>query len=111
MKTLIPGYVTFVLFCPQEGEDSHIFFEPVVPLPEKIEVKTGEEDEKVLLENRAKLYRFVDGEWKERGKGVCKILEHKESGRIRLLMRRDQVCAVHLYICRTMFRQNSTQSA
>lgn len=78
----------------KEGEDSHIFFEPVVPLPEKIEVKTGEEDEKVLLENRAKLYRFVDGEWKERGKGVCKILEHKESGRIRLLMRRDQVLKI-----------------
>ena len=76
---------------PQEGDDAHIYFEPLVPLPEKIEVKTGEEDEDVLFESRAKLFRFVGGEWKERGLGVLKILQHRESGRIRLLMRREQV--------------------
>ena len=62
-----------------------------MPLPEKIEVKTGEEDEDELFESRARLFRFVGGEWKERGLGVLKILQHRESGRIRLLMRRDQV--------------------
>lgn len=45
----------------------------------------------MLFENRAKLYRFVDQEWKERGTGVIKILHHEGSGRVRLLMRRDQV--------------------
>lgn len=45
----------------------------------------------MLFENRAKLYRFIDQEWKERGTGVIKILHHEGSGRVRLLMRRDQV--------------------
>ena len=34
-------------------------FEPIIPLPDKIDVKTGEEDEEVLFSHRAKLYRFV----------------------------------------------------
>ena len=38
------------------GDD--IYFEPVIPLPEKVEVKTGEEDEDVLFSERAKLFRF-----------------------------------------------------
>lgn len=78
----------------KEGEDSHIYFEPVVSLPEKTDMKTGEEDEEVLFESRAKLYRFTNGEWKERGLGVAKILQHKESSRIRLLMRREQVLKI-----------------
>ncbi|XP_062066042.1 E3 SUMO-protein ligase RanBP2 isoform X2 [Lepus europaeus] len=82
-----------------EDEDGP-HFEPVVPLPDKIEVKTGEEDEEEFFCNRAKLFRF-DGEskeWKERGIGNVKILRHKTSGKIRLLMRREQVlkiCANH----------------
>ncbi|CAG5117830.1 unnamed protein product, partial [Candidula unifasciata] len=82
-----------------EGDDSHIHFEPVVKLPEKIEVKTGEEDEDILFEARGKLYRFVSSEWKEKGVGVLKILQHKESKKTRLLMRRDQVlkiCCNHI---------------
>ena len=75
------------MLSPQED----ICFEPLVSLPEKIEVKTGEEDEGVLFESRARLFRFVGEEWKERGLGVLKILQHRESGRIRLLMRREQV--------------------
>ncbi|XP_063809876.1 E3 SUMO-protein ligase RanBP2-like [Pseudophryne corroboree] len=82
-------------------EEDGPHFEPVVPLPEKIEVKTGEEDEKEMFCNRAKLFRFdVDTkEWKERGLGNVKILKHRVSGKIRLLMRREQVlkiCANHL---------------
>ncbi|XP_018423700.1 PREDICTED: E3 SUMO-protein ligase RanBP2-like [Nanorana parkeri] len=78
-------------------------FEPVVPLPEKIEVKTGEEDEEEMFCNRAKLFRFDTDtrEWKERGVGNVKILRHRVSGKIRLLMRREQVlkiCANHLII-------------
>ncbi|XP_076322044.1 E3 SUMO-protein ligase RanBP2-like [Tachypleus tridentatus] len=79
-------------------------FKPLIPLPDEVPVQTGEEDEKVLFENRAKLFRFVDKEWKERGVGTIKLLLHEISGKVRLLMRRDQIlkiCANH-YICPEM---------
>lgn len=66
-----------------EEEEDNIYFKPVVPLPEKVEVKTGEEEEDVLYCHRAKLYRFVGGEWKERGLGDIKILKRKDSGKLR----------------------------
>lgn len=76
-------------------------FEPIVSLPEQ-DVKTLEEDEEELFKMRAKLYRFASEndppEWKERGTGDVKLLKHKESGTIRLLMRRDRtlkICANH----------------
>ncbi|KAK1339585.1 hypothetical protein QTO34_018138 [Cnephaeus nilssonii] len=83
-----------------DDDDDGPHFEPVVPLPDKIEVKTGEEDEEEFFCNRAKLFRFdaESKEWKERGIGNVKILRHKTSGKIRLLMRREQVlkiCANH----------------
>ncbi|XP_067669536.1 RANBP2-like and GRIP domain-containing protein 8 isoform X2 [Haliotis asinina] len=83
----------------KEGEDSHIYFEPIVSLPDKVDVKTGEEEEVTRFEQRAKLFRFSEGEWKERGLGTMKILEHKTSHRYRLLMRREQifkVCCNHV---------------
>ena len=52
-------------------------FEPIVKLDEVV-VKTGEEDEEVLFCSRAKLYRFTDAQWKERGLGDIKILRNKE---------------------------------
>ena len=83
-------------------EDDHDgpHFEPIIPLPDKIDVKTGEEDEEVMFSHRAKLYRFVtdDKQWKERGVGDIKLLRNRQSGKIRVLMRRDQVlkiCANH----------------
>lgn len=52
----------------------------------------GEEEENVLFEARAKLFRLVQKEWKERGIGPVKILEQKDkAGRCRVVMRRDQV--------------------
>ena len=82
----------------EDHEGPH--FEPIIPLPEKIDVKTGEEDEEVMFSHRAKLYRFVaeDKQWKERGVGDIKLLKNRRSGKIRVLMRRDQVlkiCANH----------------
>lgn len=54
-----------------------------------------------LIVRRAKLFRFVkdDLEWKERGTGDVRLLKHKETGKIRLVMRRDKtlkVCANHI---------------
>lgn len=74
-----------------ESEDVH--FSPVIPLPDKIEVKTGEEDEEVLYSHRAKLFRFdtASKEWKERGLGDIKLLRHKETDKLRLIMRREHV--------------------
>lgn len=49
---------------------------------------------------RAKLFRFSkdSSEWKERGTGDVRLLQHKESKKVRLVMRRDKtlkVCANH----------------
>uniref|UniRef100_A0A8L0DRV4 RAN binding protein 2 n=1 Tax=Oncorhynchus mykiss TaxID=8022 RepID=A0A8L0DRV4_ONCMY len=83
----------------EEDEDGP-HFEPIVPLPDKVDVKTGEEEEEEMFCNRAKLFRFdaETKEWKERGIGLVKILKHNTSGKVRLLMRREQVlkiCANH----------------
>jgi hypothetical protein len=61
-------------------------------------------DPKALLTHwnrRAKLFRFDPGssEWKERGTGDVRLLAHKETKKIRLVMRRDKtlkVCANHI---------------
>lgn len=82
------------MYINKEGEDDHIFFEPVIQLPEKVDVVTGEEDENVLFEHRAKLFRFHNKEWKERGLGDIKILENKASKKIRVLMRREQILKI-----------------
>lgn len=47
---------------------------------------------------KSKAYRFDDSakEWKEKGVGPLKFLKHKESKKVRLLMRRDKtlkICA------------------
>jgi len=52
------------------------------------------------LRRRAKLFRFVteSSEWKERGTGDVRLLQHKDSKKVRLVMRRDKtlkVCANH----------------
>jgi Ran-binding protein 1 len=51
--------------------------------------------------SRAKLFRFekATNEWKERGTGDVRLLQHAETKKIRLVMRRDKtlkVCANHL---------------
>jgi len=69
--------------------DAH--FEPVIPLPDKIEVVTGEENERAVYESRAKMYVFADKTVKERGTGVLKILHDPTKNSYRCVMRRDQV--------------------
>jgi len=76
-----------------EEEEHDPQFAPIIPLPDEVEVKTGEEDEEVIYCQRAKLYRYDTAvkQWKERGVGDLKILKHKEKPRFRLIMRREQV--------------------
>lgn len=88
-------------------------FKPVVPLPELVELKTGEEGENILFEERAKLLRF-DSEgkqWKERGIGKVKIMQDPSTGKVRLLMRREQVlkvCCNHFVTANMKFTALST---
>jgi len=79
------------------------WFEPIIHLP-LIEIKTCEEDEEILLRDRARMYRFgpddhdKSPQWKERGTGDVKLLKDRQTGMIRLLMRRDythSICANH----------------
>lgn len=56
---------------------------------------TGEEAEDVFWKCRAKLYRWANGsEWKERGLGEAKLLQHKETKKIRFLMRQEKTLKV-----------------
>jgi len=85
----------------QREEENDAHYEPVIKLTEQVETKTLEEDEDVLFKMRSKLFRFSteSNEWKERGTGDVRLLQHKESKVIRLVMRRDKtlkVCANHL---------------
>jgi len=85
----------------KEGEeDTGGHFEPVIKLTEQVESKTYEEDEDALFKMRAKLFRFdpANSEWKERGTGEVRLLAHKDTKKVRLVMRRDKtlkVCANH----------------
>ncbi|VDH96873.1 E3 SUMO-protein ligase RanBP2 [Mytilus galloprovincialis] len=84
------------MYLNKDGDDDHIHFEPIIELPSAVDVVTGEEDEEVLFQHRSKLFRFADGEWKERGLGDIKISKHKENGKVRLLMRRAQIYKICL---------------
>ncbi|THU59719.1 hypothetical protein C4D60_Mb07t05030 [Musa balbisiana] len=83
-----------------EDEDTGAQVAPIVTLSE-VAVTTGEEEEDALLDLKAKLYRFdkEGNQWKERGTGSVKLLKHRETGKVRLLMRQVKtlkICANHL---------------
>ncbi|KAI3667763.1 hypothetical protein L6452_42832 [Arctium lappa] len=85
-----------------EDEDTGAQVAPIVKL-EEVAVTTGEENEDAILDLKAKLYRFdKDGnQWKERGAGSVKFLKHKQTGKVRLVMRQSKtlkICANHLVI-------------
>ncbi|GAA0148563.1 scaffold/adaptor protein [Lithospermum erythrorhizon] len=85
-----------------EEEDTGAQIAPIVRLQE-VAVTTGEEDEDCLLDLKAKLYRFdkEGNQWKERGVGTVKLLKHKETGKVRLVMRQNKtlkICANHLVL-------------
>ncbi|KAK4359568.1 hypothetical protein RND71_021797 [Anisodus tanguticus] len=72
-------------------EDTGAQVSPIVRL-EKIVVTTAEEDEDAILDLKAKLYQFdKDGnQWKERGVGTIKLLKHKETRTVPLVMRQSR---------------------
>ena len=81
-----------------EIEDEGVVFKPIVSLPSQVDVKTGEEGETTVFSSHAKLYRFTQNSWKERGEGEIKVLYDPTLQRGRVIMRRDQVyvlCANH----------------
>ncbi|KAH6804710.1 RAN binding protein 1 [Perilla frutescens var. frutescens] len=85
-----------------DDEDTGAQVAPIVKLQE-VAVTTGEENEDVLLDLKAKLYRFdkEGNQWKERGVGMVKLLKHKETSKIRLVMRQNKtlkICANHLVL-------------
>lgn len=94
-----------------EEEDTGAQIAPIIKL-EEVAVTTGEEHEHVLLDLKAKLYRFdkEGNQWKERGVGTVKLLKHKESGKVRLVMRQSKtlkICANHLVIPSTSIQEHA----
>ncbi|CAH8534874.1 unnamed protein product [Schistosoma rodhaini] len=76
-------------------DDSKLTFKPVLEvMPQKIEVVTGEENDDVIFCQRAKLYRWDNSTWHERGVGDLKLLRSTITGVIRCVMRRDHVLKV-----------------
>ncbi|KAH9328999.1 hypothetical protein KI387_001107 [Taxus chinensis] len=83
----------------EKEEDTGAQVAPIVKL-EEVAVTTGEENEDVLLDMKSKLYRFdkEGNQWKERGAGTVKFLKHKETGKVRLVMRQAKtlkICVNH----------------
>ncbi|ERN02232.1 ran-binding protein 1 homolog b [Amborella trichopoda] len=94
-----------------EEEDTGAQVAPIVKL-EEVAVSTGEEHEEVLLELKAKLYRFdKDGnQWKERGVGTVKLLKHTDTRKVRLIMRQAKtlkICANHLVLPSTSVQEHA----
>ena len=67
---------------------------PAAPPRRRRRSRTGEEDEDEKFCAKAKLYRFDDGEWKERGVGPLKVLQHKENQMMRILMRTEKTLKI-----------------
>jgi FKBP-type peptidyl-prolyl cis-trans isomerase len=67
---------------------------PSVTLDVKDSIECGEENEEELYSQRSKLYRFRDGDWKERGTGEAKLLKHKENGKVRFMLRQEKTLKI-----------------
>ncbi|KAM3309224.1 Ran-binding protein 1 -like protein b [Capsicum baccatum] len=94
-----------------DDEDTGAQVAPIVRL-EEVTVSTGEENENPIIDLKAKLYRFdKDGnQWKERGAGTVKLLKHKETGKVRLVMRQSKtlkICANHLVLPTMMVQEHA----
>ncbi|KMZ67547.1 hypothetical protein ZOSMA_264G00260 [Zostera marina] len=93
-----------------DDEDTGAQIAPIIRL-EEVAVTTGEEDEEILLDLKSKLYRFdkEGNQWKERGAGTVKLLKHKETKKVRLVMRQTKtlkICANHLVLPTTKLQEH-----
>lgn len=72
-------------------EDTGGDYQPLVHL-EQIKVTTGEEHETTLAKERCKLYKYDTkaDDWKERGTGDVKFLQHNETKRVRIILRQEK---------------------
>jgi Ran-binding protein 1 len=68
-------------------------WEVKVNLPE-IKKVTGEEEEECIYKAKSKLFRFKDGQWKERCNGDFKLLRHKANHKVRSLMRQEKTLTI-----------------
>jgi len=66
------------------------------PSEKETAVPTGQESERLIFKQRCKLYRFHDGQWKQRGSGEITYLQHEDSGMVRMVMRQDKTFKVVL---------------
>ncbi|XP_052176587.1 ran-binding protein 1 homolog c-like [Diospyros lotus] len=62
---------------------------------EEVAVTTEEEDEDAILDLKAKLFDKDGNQWKERGTGTVKLLKHKESGKVRHVMRQTKTLKIY----------------
>ena len=109
-KAVVEEEVTIV-------EESQAYFEPVVTLDE-VDVVSGEEEEEVLFTMRSKVFEFKETlldkgtgskTWCERGVGNIRFLKHRESGKIRMLMRQEKTLKIlinHMVDYRTELSPN-----
>ncbi len=65
----------------------------IVDLPQ-VTIETGEKDEEEIFKARAKLYRWREEQWKERGIGDFRILRNKVTGKYRGVLRQDQTLKI-----------------
>ena len=82
----------------EEAErEADVYFEPVCHL-ETVQTSNNEENETAVFKMRAKLFRFDKAakEWKERGVGDVRFMEHKDTHKIRILMRQEKTLKVRL---------------
>mmetsp|Transcript_51588 Transcript_51588/g.122751 ORF Transcript_51588/g.122751 Transcript_51588/m.122751 type:complete len:291 (+) Transcript_51588:153-1025(+) len=63
---------------------------PSITLEVRDQIEFGDEDEEQLYAQRSKLFRWREGEWKERGIGEARLLKSKASGHVRFLMRQEK---------------------
>ncbi|PKA64517.1 Ran-binding protein 1 like b [Apostasia shenzhenica] len=57
------------------------------PSLQEVQIETGEENEKSVFAADATLYEYLDGAWKERGKGEIKVNTSVSGEKARLVMR------------------------
>eukprot|EP00928_Gymnodinium_smaydae_P057478 TRINITY_DN40717_c0_g1_i1.p1 TRINITY_DN40717_c0_g1~~TRINITY_DN40717_c0_g1_i1.p1 ORF type:complete len:303 (-),score=97.64 TRINITY_DN40717_c0_g1_i1:175-1083(-) len=63
---------------------------PTITLEVKDIIETGEEEEETVYDQRSKLYRYRENQWKERGLGQAKLLKNRKTQRIRFLLRQER---------------------